>query len=444
MRLEVDVRRDLAAGRLPPVQPFHAMAYPFPADLALAISKQYAAYCALTAARLSVPPLVHPPRTPLAPGRSIGVFGGCVLCSAPHCTSQLVVQKPTGQRLRVAYVSSDFGNHPLSHLMGSVFALHNRTRVEVFCYALSPNDRSEWRQRIERDAEHFLDVSAWSVGDIAARMSADGIHVAINLNGYTKGARNEIFALKPAPVQASYMGFPATTGMGHCVEMRVRVYSSNVFAQPAIHECLHTQQPFPTTTHCNSFPPLGAPFLPYLIIDKVVAPPECRHCYSENLAYMPNCYFVNDYKRAHRDVLDERNLPSRTSVGLPEDKIIYSCSNQLYKYDPETFKTWCNVLKRVPNSVLWLLRFPPYGEPRIRQEAVAMGIASERIIFTDVANKPEHIRRSGLADVFLDTPLCNAHTTGMDHLVGVLLQERCLNNNPGVHFCCTPLHHTPP
>ncbi len=128
---------------------------------------------------------------------------------------------------------------------------------------------------------------------------------------------------------------------------------------------------------------------------------------------MPNCYFVNDYKRAHRDVLDERTIPTRTSVGLPEDKIIYSCSNQLYKYDPETFRTWCNVLKRVPNSVLWLLRFPPYGEPRIRQEAMAQGVASDRIIFTDVANKPEHIRRSGLADVFLDTPLCNAHTTGM-------------------------------
>lgn len=73
-------------------------------------------------------------------------------------------------------------------------------------------DNSEWRQRIEREAEHFLDVSAWSVPDIAGRISADQIQVAINLNGYTKGARNEIFALLPAPVQTSYMGFPATTG----------------------------------------------------------------------------------------------------------------------------------------------------------------------------------------------------------------------------------------
>lgn len=113
-----------------------------------------------------------------------------------------------------------------------------------------------------------------------------------------------------------------------------------------------------------------------------------------------------------QDVLDKANLPQRAEVGLPEDKIIYSCSNQLYKYDPVTFQTWCNILRRVPNSVLWLLRFPPYGEPQILREAANRGVDPGRIIFTDVANKPIHIRRSGLADVFLDTPLCNAHTTG--------------------------------
>lgn len=344
-RLEQEVARDLNAGNLPPVQPFHAMAYPFSAELAKAISVKYAEHCALQASRLGAPKYPHPLQRSLQ----------------------------AGERLRVAYVSSDFGNHPLSHLMGSVFGMHDRSRVEVYCYALSPNDGSEWRSRIEREAEHFIDVSAWGICDIAGKISADGIHVAINLNGYTKGARNEIFALHPAPVQASYMGFPATT---------------------------------------------GASYLPYLITDKVVAAPHLHHCYTEKLALMPNCYFVNDYKQAHRDVLDKANLPSRTEFGLPEDRIIYSCSNQLYKYDPETFTTWCNILKRVPNSVLWLLRFPPYGEPNIRQEAARQGVAPERIIFTDVAQKDVHIRRSGLADVFLDTPLCNAHTTGCDVLWG--------------------------
>lgn len=112
------------------------------------------------------------------------------------------------------------------------------------------------------------------------------------------------------------------------------------------------------------------------------------------------------------------NLPKRADFGLPNDKIIYSCSNQLYKYDPETFNTWCNILHQVPNSVLWLLRFPPYGENKIRQRAIAAGLDNSRIIFTDVAQKDLHIKRSGLADVFLDTPLCNAHTTGCDVLWG--------------------------
>lgn len=89
---------------------------------------------------------------------------------------------------------------------------------------------------------------------------------------------------------------------------------------------------------------------------QVVAPPELHHCYSENLALMPNCYFVNDYKRSHRDVLNKASLPRRSEFGLPEDKIVFSCANQLYKYDPETFAVWCRILQRVPNSVLWLLR----------------------------------------------------------------------------------------
>jgi protein O-GlcNAc transferase len=344
-RLEGEVRRDIGAGRLPSVQPFHAMAYPFPSDLALAISKQYASFCLSVAQRTGVPRLAHPPPVPLVPG----------------------------QRLRVGYVSSDFGNHPLSHLMGAVFGLHDRSKVEVFCYALTPSDGSEWRARIEAEAEHFVDVTGCAAADIARRISADGIHIAVNLNGYTKGARNEIFALEPAPVQASYLGFPATT---------------------------------------------GAPFLPWLILDKTVCPPASRDCYSESIIYMPHSYFVNDYKQAHREVLDPANLPSRAEIGLPEGKVVYACANQLYKFDPETFGTWCGILRRVPDSVLWLLRFPPYGEARVKAEAAARGVDPARIIFTDVAAKPMHIRRSGVADLFLDTPLCNAHTTGCDVLWG--------------------------
>lgn len=105
------------------------------------------------------------------------------------------------ERLKIGYVSSDFGNHPLSHLMGSVFGMHNSKNVEVFCYALSPNDGTEWRQRIQSEAEHFVDVSAMTSDLIAKLINEDKIQILINLNSYTKGTRNEIFSMKPAPIQ---------------------------------------------------------------------------------------------------------------------------------------------------------------------------------------------------------------------------------------------------
>ncbi|XP_028121686.1 probable UDP-N-acetylglucosamine--peptide N-acetylglucosaminyltransferase SEC isoform X1 [Camellia sinensis] len=346
MFIEVEgiLRRQIKMSIIPSVQPFHAIAYPLDPMLALEISRKYAAHCSVTAARYSLPPFNHPAPLPIRGGNG---------------------------RLRVGYVSSDFGNHPLSHLMGSVFGMHNRENVEVFCYALSPNDGTEWRLRIQTEAEHFLDVSSMSSDTIARMINDDQIQILVNLNGYTKGARNEIFAMQPAPIQVSYMGFPGTT---------------------------------------------GASYIHYLVTDKFVSPSCFSHIYSEKLVHLPHCYFVNDYKQKNCDVLDPKCQPKRSDYGLPEDKFIFACFNQLYKMDPDIFTTWCNILKRVPNSALWLLRFPAAGETRLRTYAAAQGVQPDQIIFTDVAMKSEHIRRSSLADLFLDTPLCNAHTTGTDVL----------------------------
>ncbi|XP_024982517.1 probable UDP-N-acetylglucosamine--peptide N-acetylglucosaminyltransferase SEC [Cynara cardunculus var. scolymus] len=348
MFVEVDgvLRRQIKTSVIPSVQPFHAIAYPLDPVLALEISRKYASHCSVIASRFSLPAFNHPLPLP------IKVSGG-------------------NKRLKIGYVSSDFGNHPLSHLMGSVFGMHNRENIEVFCYALSPNDGSEWRIRIQSEAEHFKDVSAMTSDMIARLINEDQIQILVNLNGYTKGARNEIFAMQPAPIQVSYMGFPGTT---------------------------------------------GANYIQYLVTDEFVSPFKLVHIYSEKLVHLPHCYFVNDYKQKNLDVLDPNCQPKRSAYGLPDDKFIFACFNQLYKMDPEIFMHWCNILKRVPNSALWLLRFPAAGEMRLRAYAAAQGVKSDQIIFTDVAMKNEHIRRSSLADLCLDTPLCNAHTTGTDVL----------------------------
>ncbi|KAJ4845650.1 hypothetical protein Tsubulata_036225 [Turnera subulata] len=327
VKILIDATVLLQMSVIPSVQPFHAIAYPIDPMLALEISRKYAAHCSVIAARYSLPAFEYPASVP-------------------------VRSESDSRRLRIGYVSSDFGNHPLSHLMGSVFGMHNKENVEVFCYALSPNDGTEWRLRIQSEAEHFVDVSSMPSDVIAKRINEDKIQILVNLNGYTKGARNEVFAMQPAPIQVSYMGFPGTT---------------------------------------------GAAYIHYLVTDEFVSPSHFSHIYSEKLVHLPHCYFVNDYKQRTNSYL-------HVSTNFTRWILTFSEHGK------------CNILKRVPNSALWLLRFPAAGEMRLRTYAAQQGVLPDQIIFTDVAVKSEHIRRSALADLFLDTPLCNGHTTGTDVL----------------------------
>lgn len=216
----------------------------------------------------------------------------------------------------------------------------------------------------------------------------------------------------------------------------------------------------------------GATYMDYIITDRVTSPLPYAEHYSEKFGYMPHTFFVGDHKQmfphlikdvtherrnentlvavsedsvvsvttssAIHDYINERiekrkeevagtkdsgervpeQMPqmARATYGLPDDAFVYCNYNQLYKIDPATFESWCNILKNVPNSVLWLLRFPQVGEANVKSRAVMHGVAKDRIVFSNVAPKEEHVRRGQLADVCLDTPLCNGHTTGMDIL----------------------------
>eukprot|EP00697_Spironema_sp_BW2_P001466 gnl/Spiro4/11968_TR6321_c0_g1_i1.p1 gnl/Spiro4/11968_TR6321_c0_g1~~gnl/Spiro4/11968_TR6321_c0_g1_i1.p1 ORF type:complete len:832 (+),score=280.79 gnl/Spiro4/11968_TR6321_c0_g1_i1:69-2498(+) len=343
----------LASGAVPSVQPFHALCYPFPPQLLHDICQSYADRVNINIRHLVVsPPFVRPEHP--APG---------------------------GPRLRIGYVSSDFGNHPLSHLTQSVYGMHNRELIEVFCYSLMPDDETVYRRKIESESEHFTDITDLQSLDAARKINEDGIHILVNLNGFTKGSRNEIFALKPAPVQVMYMGFCNTS----CMD-----------------------------------------FMNYMVTDHVATPPSTRGHFSEQLIFMPHSYFVNDHAQCFADLTINPRVPvdsdvwvpDRASAGLDPNAIVFCNFNQLYKIDPTILECWARILRRVPNSQLWLCRFPEVGEKNIRKEAHALGIPDERVVFADVLAKADYIRRLKLADVFLDTPLCNAHTTGTDVLWG--------------------------
>ncbi|CAH8505049.1 unnamed protein product [Heterobilharzia americana] len=451
------VQDQLESNRLPSVHPHHSMLYPLTHEQRKKIAGKHASLC------LEKVSLLH------------------------HQPFRFMKKLPAGQRLRIGYVSSDFCNHPTSHLMQSIPGLHDRTKVEVFCYSLAPDDGTNFRAKVANEAEHFIDLSGVQChGKAADKIASDGIHILLNMNGYTKGARNEIFALKPAPIQAMWLGYPGTS---------------------------------------------GSTFMDYIITDMVTSPLQLGHQYSEKLAYMPKTFFIGDHQQMfphlrNRVVLegaDDANtgrrvtdnssvvsgldikpllqvacvrevnyggrlvevhgnqrketsyyikltvltipslqpiqnmirtnspsctingvtihnglvtqqtqskasageevprdliLTSRQHYGLPEDAIVFCNFNQLYKVDPSTMRMWVEILKGVPNSVLWLLRFPAAGEAGALAAASEMGLqqVNRRILFSNVAPKEEHVRRGQVADVCLDTPLCNGHTTGMDVL----------------------------
>ena len=340
--------------------------------------------------------------------------------------------------------------------MQSVFGMHDRRRFEVFCYALSPDDGSQWRRKIQSEVEHFKDISRLVHGEAARMIAGDGIHILVNLNGYTKGARNEIFALRPAPIQVC-THHCACLFRGACITPR------SPFV--ALHQLSYMG-------FCGT---MGSDSIDYMVADETVVPERFTKFYTEKLVYMPHCYFVNDHKQSARDVLDPSKAPAREVYEVPKDKIVFANFNQIYKIDPVIFSCWMRILKRVPNSIIWLLRFPPAGEANIKAAAKGLGIDPARIHFTNVAPKDEHLRRGQLADLFLDTPVCNAHTTGCDALWGgvpmitmpgekmasrvaasllaaaglddmvvMSLQEYEDKVSEAVHSCCSPLSRDAP
>ncbi|KAF3925408.1 hypothetical protein ABW21_db0209314 [Orbilia brochopaga] len=322
--------------------------------------------------------------------------------------------RPPAPALHVGYVSSDFNNHPLAHLMQSVFGFHDSKRVKAYCYATSASDGSQHRQKIECEAPVFRDASSWNIEKLVRQIQDDGIHILVNLNGFTRGARNEVFAAKPAPLQMSFMGFAGTLGAEWCDY----IYADETAVPRAMLRPWARDASFPAQEAAGGVAEWeGEDF------------EEGGWVYGENVIYSPNTFFCTDHKQSSPDskggqlgwVEEQARRWRMRKTLFPElgdDKVILGNFNQLYKIEPTTFRTWLRILMRVPNAILWLLRFPDLGEANLLRFArlwAGEEVAS-RIIFTDVAAKDQHISRARVCDLFLDTPECNAHTTAADVL----------------------------
>jgi protein O-GlcNAc transferase len=279
-------------------------------------------------------------------------------------------------KIRIAYISTDFYDHVVSDVIVGCFEHHDRARFETTAISLGPNDGSDMRHRLEAAFDRFVDMRGKTVDQVAATLRELEIDIAVDLNGQPNAEHTRAFAYRPVPLQVNFLGYPGTK---------------------------------------------GAPFFDYIIADPILIPDEHRAFYVENIAYLPNTYMPTDRKRPIAT-----KTPSRIEEGLPETGFVFACHHPAHKLSPEMFDIWMRLLRLVDGSVLWL-RANSSAVINLRREADLRNVAPERLVFAP--HKPQsadHLARLRLADLYLDALPYNAHSSATDALWAGLPVLTCL------------------
>ncbi len=287
---------------------------------------------------------------------------------------RLAPPAPYGHRkIRIGYCSSDLCLHPVAMLIVELLELHDRDRFEVFAFDWSREDGSALRQRVIDAVDHFERIHALGDEQAAQRIRQHEIDILIDLQGQTLGARANMLAYRPAPIQITWLGLPATTGL---------------------------------------------PFIDHVIADRFLIPESAQQHYSEPVLYLPDVYQASDRQRRHSPA------PTRASCGLPDNAFVFCCFNNNYKVTPGIFSTWMDILERSPGSVLWMLADNPWARANLEREAQLRGMA-DRLVFAPRAQPEDYLARYLVADLFLDTYPFNGGTTANDALwMGVPIVTR--------------------
>jgi len=273
---------------------------------------------------------------------------------------------PKNKKIKIAYFSADFNNHAVGHLIAKNFELHDRDKFEINGFYFGKKTNDETHKRIQKSFDKYYDVALSSDEKISKLSSDLKIDIAIDLMGHTKDSRFEIFIRGCAPIQVNFLGYPGTS---------------------------------------------GTKLMDYIIADKTLIPENMKKFYSEKIIYLPNSYQPNEFKKK----VSDKNFVKK-DFGLPEDKFIYCCFNTHQKINPSIFKSWCEILEKNPESILWLLEHNEFSTKNIFREATKRGIDTKRILFAKKLKIEEHLARIQFADLFLDTFPYTAHTTCSDAL----------------------------
>lgn len=263
-------------------------------------------------------------------------------------------------RIKVAYLSSDFREHPISYLLVRLFEQHDRSRFEVIGVSFGPNDGSEMRARVERAFDRFIDVREQSALEIAQLIRREEVDILVDLVGLTAGNRAQILAYRPAPLQVNFQGFP-----------------------------------------------MGAKLIDYTFSDVETAPDRLREIfYREKVVRLPDTWVATDTAQQISPA-----IPARSDEGLPAQGFVFCCFSTHYKMTPAVLDVWMRLLTAVEGSVLWLRHDNFSSRDNLRKAAEQRGIAADRLIFAPRTGLAEHLARHRLADLFIDTFPYGAHTT---------------------------------
>ncbi|EKX40776.1 hypothetical protein GUITHDRAFT_75246 [Guillardia theta CCMP2712] len=278
------------------------------------------------------------------------------------------------EKLGIAIVSADFNMKPVGQLIQSVFKMMDKDKFEIFAFMLEAHDNSHVMANIANSVDEWNWCKGLSPLVVAQMVNNEQPNILIDFSGFTDGARNEIGALKPAPVAVNYLGFPYTLTM-------------------------------------EGFD--------YILSDRVVLPPE-QHtsCFPEKVAWLPNMYMVNDHKQSQAEqILGDFTAANASNLSLPHrsQQLVLANFNHLQKLGPHTFHLWLRIMQELPDSVLWLLRFPPEAEPNLRREFEEREIGT-RLHLSDKFPSKIHLNVKRAASLLLDTLEYNAHVSGLDAL----------------------------
>ena len=271
--------------------------------------------------------------------------------------------KKQNEKIKVGYVSADFRTHPVSLLLARVLELHDRSKFEIYGYSLV-KDEDEITSRLKKTFDKFIYIGDYTDLEAINLIRKDNINLAVDLMGYSRNARVNLFAKRLAPKQISLLGYPGTTG-GDAID--------------------------------------------YLIADERTIPKDLLKFYSENILYMPKTFLPFD-----NTIKVEEKVISRKDYGLPEDKFILAAFHRIEKMTPKVLDIWSKVLIKLDKTILWIQEPSPVAKENLLYEFHERGISKDKIYFAKKTKYlSDHLLRHKLADVFVDTFFYSSHSTAI-------------------------------